>query len=276
MVGSVYPYLDTHRQEMDNDCIHDDAYYYDTPHIPLLLTCKLIRKESEILLYERNTFVMPTASLTAKFFSTSLNTLTRQSWVKLVEIDLDPSDLAPADKAVIRGSQRRWHEQHQHQLRNQNAPSALDDQRIYAEDLHKAFKTYLVKVVWPGKLAPIMNHLVLDKLTVNLECSRCEDECCTLFAGALTAFMPGFALAVPKKFQTYAQFDLDEAGIFDVGDYPEYPERIMTTAVEKWSLDHGRCDQNSQPVSGSWNISRSDRWLEDAKLEINQVGMWGP
>lgn len=59
VVGHVYPYLGLHRQEMDNDHIHDEAYYYDTPAISLLCTYKRIREEAELLLYKRNTFVLP-------------------------------------------------------------------------------------------------------------------------------------------------------------------------------------------------------------------------
>ena len=273
MVGCVYPYLGSHRQEMDDDCIHDDAFYHDSPAVSLLRTCKRICEEAEPLLYKRNTFILPNVSFTTRFFDTSLNTDTRRLWVKTVELDLDPSDMASMDKSVINSSRPGLYKSYQERLSDQPGHSASESNRLCTRDLHKAFKQQLVTETWPAKLAPILKHLLLDKLIVNLECSTCEDGCCELFAGALTAFRNGFVLAVPKIFQTFGLLELDAVGLFDRGEYPEAPETIISTAIKSWSSGHGHHDDVSEPV---WETSHSDGWVEEAELEVERVGVWGP
>lgn len=103
VVESVYPISGVSSLGLQTDVVHQDAYYYDTPNVSWLETCKQVSWEAEHM-YQQNKFVMPTSSLTARFFANTMNTAVRRSWLKSVEIYLDPSDLDTEDRKVICGS----------------------------------------------------------------------------------------------------------------------------------------------------------------------------
>ena len=100
--------------DMGSDIVHQDVYFYDVPSISLLLICKKVRGEAELLFYEKNTFVMPTSRPTARFFALSMLTPIRQSSLKSVEVDLDPSDLDLHDKSIICSSRSGSNTQSEH------------------------------------------------------------------------------------------------------------------------------------------------------------------
>ena len=144
VVGRVYPYLETHRSQAETDIIHYDAYNDDTPSIALLLVSK---QEAEVFLYKDNTFVMPTAFLTAKFFTYSMATSTRRSWLRSLELDLDPSDLDTEGRKTICGLRLGWHEQFWQIMQDgTNRPTASDFFRLCGKEIHEANKRHLVDV----------------------------------------------------------------------------------------------------------------------------------
>lgn len=116
VVGNVYPNLESHCWEVQTDVVHQDAYYFEAPNVSLLKTCKRVIWEAEHLLSQKNTFVMPTASLTARFFANTMTTAVRRSWLKSVEIYLDPSDLDSEDRKVIFGPRLDWYRQFERAL----------------------------------------------------------------------------------------------------------------------------------------------------------------
>ncbi len=273
MVGRVYPYLETHRQDVENDQVQQDAYYHDAPNISLLLACQKVRWEAEHLLYERNTFVMPTSSLTVKFFKTSMATTARRSWLKSVEISFESSDLDKKDKEIICGLRLGWYEQfEQAQRLGANAPSASYFLRTYGKALHRERKEHLVSISWPRKLTPILQYLKLDELFIDIGCSKCEDDCCTMYAGALVAFLEGFALTVPKKLQI---FGLMAAADEYYTDSANYQDLIVHDMIKQWS-DYRGCPGTSLETLSN-NSRDGDDWvIHDRDWEKLQVGMWGP
>ncbi len=271
-VENVYPYLESHRWELQTDIAHHDAYYFDAPNVSLLKTCKQINWEAESILYKRNTFVMPTSSLTAKFFANAMATDVHRSWMKAIEIYLDASDLDSADRKVICGPRLDWYTQFERALRlDRDGPRASHFLRTCGKELHRANKAYLINNSWPRKVAPILEHLKLDTLAVNIDCSKCEDDCCNLYAGALAAFSEGFALGTPKNLKMYGLLDLIAANYFDPEDNAE---EIIRSTIERWSQDR------RVAMEPSLNPMDGDEWLEDIEedieWEVEQVGMWGP
>ncbi len=272
VVDNVYPYLEPHRLELETDAAHLDAYYFDAPNVSLLKTCKRISWEAEHLLYQHNTFVMPTSSLTAKFFANTMTTTVRRSWMKSIEVYLDPSDLDTADRKVVCGSQLDWPRQLEQALRlDGNAPPASHLLRTCGKELHRANKTYLVEISWPRKMAPILEHLQLDTLVLNIDCSKCEDDCCTLYAGAVMAFHEGFALGMPKDLKIYGLPDLVAEDYFDPEDDPE---EITRATIEQWSQDR-RADLEA-PLNPMGDPTNGDVWRDDMEWELEQVGKWRP
>ena len=273
IVGRVYPYLETHRQDVENDLVQQDAYYHDAPNVSLLLACKKVRCEAEHLLYKRNTFIMPTSSLTVRFFENSMATTARRSWLKSVELSFKSSDLDKKDKEIICGLRLGWYEQYERAQRlRANPPSASHFLRIYGKELHQERKAHLVSISWPRKLAPILNYLELDELLVDIGCSKCEDDCCTMYASALVAFLEGFALAVPKKLQIFGLLD---AANEDYTDSANYEDVIVYDTIKRWSEERGCPGMTLEKLL---NIDHDgDAWVfDDQDWERLQVGKWGP
>ena len=185
-------------------------------------------------------------------------TSARRSWLKSIELDLDPSDLDTKDRKVICGSRLDWQEQFQQAMRfGTTHPTASDVLIACGSDLHQANKRHLVDVGWPEELTPILVHLQLDELIVNIDCSICQGTCCTLYAGALLAFRKGFALALPLSLKIFGLFEATNAGYFeaeefygdnlDVDDSTEDdateisvderqpPEAIVDNLIKRWS-----------------------------------------
>ena len=111
MVGKVYPYLETHRLEAQTDIIQYYAYNDDAPNTALLLMNRQIHQEAEVFLYKQNMFVLPALGLAVKFLGISLATSIRRSWLKSIELTLDPCDLTSEDRKVVCDSRLGWYEQ---------------------------------------------------------------------------------------------------------------------------------------------------------------------
>lgn len=86
---------------------------------------------------------------------------------------------------------------------------------VMAKKLHQANKIHLIDISWPRKVAPILQHLQLDTLIINIDCSKYEDDCCTLYADAVMALAEVFALRMPKKLEVFGISDLVDADYSD-------------------------------------------------------------
>ena len=272
VTGNVYPYLEAHRWEVQTDIVHQDSYYYDTPNIPLLKTCKSIHWEAERFLYQKNNFVMPTSTLTEKFFTNSINTSLRRSWLKSIELDLDASDLGTEDLKVIHGSRLGWYKQFERALKlDRRAPSPSYFLRTCGREVHRANKAYLVDICWPRKLAHILEHLRLEKLVVNIENSRCEDGCCPMYAGAVAALHEGFALAMPKTITIYGTEQFIDENYFDLRD--DVGE-IIQNRIKRWSLDRRCRDLVAEVAAGRLEDNGRGTWLRNIEWEVDLQGKW--
>ena len=136
--------------------------------VALLQVNKTIHVEATPILYQMNTVVLPNARLTARFFDICLNSAEQRRWLKKVELTFCASDMPASLKSSLIAS---------------TSPS----QR------HERLKHHLGHLIWPAKLAAILDHTQLEKLTVHLGESACPMGCCSIENRALAAFRKGFA-----------------------------------------------------------------------------------
>lgn len=235
-MGHVYPYLESQRA-IDVRSVPEEANTFEVPCTALLAVCKLIHEESENLLYRKNTFVLPAAALSAKFFSNSMYSDTRRAWIKSVELKLSPYDLSQGKKLEI-------FEEEQCKLRdhfvytdwtgitpNGNS-SAFSLMLGWQRELHKRYKDELRLECWPKKMAPILEHLQLDELVVSFAESVCSFNCCRLPLRARKAFRQGFAKGVPKLLRL--------ENILEEGRPQTIAEAEIKRNIQRWTLLNAR------------------------------------
>jgi len=189
VVGKIFPYNKRLRAD-DQDgnagyletrprqSASQQARDFHAPHLALLEVCSAIHEEARPILYQKNTVVLPTAPLTAKFFTQALRTQQEKSWLKHLELKLSCRDLSFNEEAasnIIKHSPLEFHE---------------------------ACWRKLAYTVWPTKVEPILKHTRLDVLTVDLTDTVCSLGCCKMDLTALLAFRDGFVHGVgPLKLE---------------------------------------------------------------------------
>lgn len=193
VVGHVFPYAFAERSS-DTQHGHKELVGWRStsstkPAVNILAVCQTIRREAEPILYQNNTFNLPTRDLTARFFGSSLNTPERRSWLKRVEVSLEERDMVKADREVVLDEQLLL-------AREELLFSRGQDNRL-GYLLHDGYSNHLVSVIWPRKLAPILNLLRLEKLVVDFSRACCPSMCCKLHRKAAMAFDGGFAMGMP-------------------------------------------------------------------------------
>ena len=186
VVGKVFPYTFSERYA-DLDYTFKDtrrvSLGYEVPEVQILRVCKAVYREAEEMLYQKNTFVLPTRNLTARFFETSLNTEVRRAWVKSLEVTLDSADMTEKDRITC------WEDINP-------PPEGLED--IYYV-FHERYKDQLVRKDWPQKLKNVLDFLLLDKIVVDLsERICCKGRCKVVGRDTREAFFSGFAMGMPK------------------------------------------------------------------------------
>ena len=166
---------------------------YEAPGVALLQVCWRIHEEAEPMLYKRNTFVLPTADLTARFFQLGLHNDSRRAWLKSVDISFEALDLTLSDRGVV-------FDKLFGKYRNRMLLTDRDHSWMvgFKWELHRQVVKYLGRVVWPRKAAYVLN-LGLDDLTIHLTNSKCSEGCCSMRATAVRAMKHGFAKGMPKE-----------------------------------------------------------------------------
>ena len=144
------------------------------------------------MLYQDNTLVLPTGDLTARFFKTCLNTEARRASVKSIEVTLESADMIEKDKEICLKNALPLY---RHDMLNPTRRGMRD----FYNDLHEYQLEDLVLEIWPRKLKPVLDFLLLDKLVVDLGKSRCPGGCCKIDDhDTRKAFSSGFAMGVPR------------------------------------------------------------------------------
>jgi len=191
VIGNVIPYQDANTAALSK-CEYPLSPVYEHPSVHMLNTCRLIHAEASSTLYSRNTFLLPTTSLTKEFFTKALHNPTRRSWVKSVYLMLWPEDMNQTERQVLGDKVREY------ESTSPEVPSHYISVKMHAAD-----KLHVRLVSWPQKVNLILDHLALDKLVVNLAGSICHFRCCWQEPGAILAFQKGFAHGMPAFFRMY-------------------------------------------------------------------------
>ncbi|MCJ1394276.1 hypothetical protein MMC18_007154 [Xylographa bjoerkii] len=219
-VGSIYPYFET--QNNDYHCYRGDfklpqfryschEVLYELPSVHLLQTCRLVHQEASPILYSKNHILLPILDLTLRFFNECLNTPERRSWVKSVGLSLESGDMYENEREIV--FNRRWRNLRASMTEavypNRFRYNMLhEDFANWGQDLHLAYKRHLTQVIWPRKVAPLLEFLALDFLHLTMEATNCHNECCNLANSALSVFTLGFAKGVPKRLKI-SEYPLD-------------------------------------------------------------------
>ena len=70
-------------------------------YVVLFCVSRIIHQETELLLYSKNIFYLPTATLFARFFSHCVSADVRKTLIKLTEFSMTDYDLAGEDLKAI-------------------------------------------------------------------------------------------------------------------------------------------------------------------------------
>ncbi|KAL6712925.1 hypothetical protein ACLMJK_009480 [Lecanora helva] len=205
VVGKVYPYFFSQQSgqpegNLDpggNDSTLQEETGQYLPETALLQVCKVTYQEAEPLLYQRNTFVLPTADYIVRLFTHSLYNEIRRRMIKSVECTFDSADLSPRDREEILDEK----------LKN-DRDSMLFPERIgvdlwpndFLDSLHVAYKHRLTFSTWPQMVSHLLD-LELDDLTIDFSNVLCTSGCCYLRAMAVRELCKGFAKAMPRKIE---------------------------------------------------------------------------
>lgn len=147
------------------------------------------------MLYQGNTFVLPTRNFTARVFETSLNTGARRAWVKSLEVTLDRADMTEEDGEFGLEDITSTH--------RDNIPYSAPEE-LWTVDfaLHEINKDHLGRKTWPRKLKPVLDFLLLDKIVLDLHDShRSRSFCKVADHNTRDAFFRGFAIGMPKMME---------------------------------------------------------------------------
>lgn len=185
---TLYEYED----DEDDECTGLELSDCEVPSVALLQVCKRIHEEAELMLYQRNIFVLPACDLTTLFFKRSLHNDIRKSWVKSVELEFIAADLTKKDREMVLDAQIA--------LRRNDLLFPEKARRLdagFAHDLHVAYIDRLVDVVWPRKASYVIDYLALRKIHLKFGRSACNEDCCFLPGAAIQAMKGGFAKGMP-------------------------------------------------------------------------------
>ncbi|CAD6582203.1 MAG: hypothetical protein ASARMPRED_000896 [Alectoria sarmentosa] len=273
-IGKIYPYREKQSEE-----VQEYAGHLNTSATPLSCAitkgkksnaalCLGIRQVNKTtyeevtpIMYKRNTVVLPRAPLAAKFFHNCLDSVEKRLWLKDVELELCASDI----------SLQEWN--NSKQFKGLDLPcgmvpsSTLEQEGKLAKKWHNIWKQHLADVVWPEKLAPILDDTKLDKLTVKFAKSKCAALCCYMDKQACAAFQRGFANGMVKHISLHnlALHDLGEWQDPDPESFKRGDREIEGTVLATVSDAEGEEDLDRDVIQMGEQIAR---WTRARKLGV--------
>lgn len=153
---------------------------------------------------------------------------------QVIEITLESADLIGKDREIC----LKHTSPHRHDILN---PTGEGLHAFYTT-LHRYESVELVQEIWPRKLKPVVDCLLLDKLVVDLGDSCCTGRCCKMADyETRKAFSSGFAMGMPKVVQL--------RGADNAEDFKAYIEE--ETAKRQSML--GGVQQQNKGVSVAFN-----------------------
>ncbi|MCJ1460458.1 hypothetical protein MMC28_010840 [Mycoblastus sanguinarius] len=203
VVGKIFPY--NHRAKAEDEAnkaqvvrgvqrlsAFEEADNYEKPTTALLQVSSSIYNEAAPIMFEKNTVVLPKASLSVGFFSKAFHTPERKLWLKSLELKLSWADMSHTEKSEIA-------DRHLSKIRNTLLrPPYTHDENFLSDEYAAKGLSYHddcrcgISRLWSCKVEEFLEETYLKKLNVNFSDTYCPLGCCKMDLAALMAFSRGF------------------------------------------------------------------------------------
>ena len=215
VVGKIFPY-NHYAAEYRNRYAMKEAENYPKPDMSIIQVSRLIRRESEPILYSKNNVSLPPLRWTKMFFERCFHNTVRCSWIRSVTITLSCRDAYMSTHLKGDEKLRREFEDLRlaikgcawYRLHPEMSQSIRDETvRQYRAD---CIIRRITDIAWRDKANLILEKLALEDLTVR-QGHRGPLKTYLIGSGlwvedrALHAFKAGFAFGLPKSllFETF-------------------------------------------------------------------------
>lgn len=178
------------------------------------------------------------------FLLCCLNTRQRKSWLKSVEMELTRLDMEPEERSQLFKEKVAQLEPHFTKLREAycNAPQRGEAVWDFLRNFDLSYEAYLIQKQWPAKLAPVLDELKLENLTVGVRGISPRDTDRRLGESALEAFNRGVANGLPDILIVTGCLEDDEE---------------MERLISKWSQE-----RETRRHSQGYYLNRTREWIE--------------
>ena len=207
VVDKVFPYIRSRAEDRKRIAIKEAASYRQ-PDISIIQVSRLIKRESEPILYSKNIISLPSLQWTKRFFDRCLHNTVRCSWIRSVTISLSCSDAyISTDLKGEEGLQREFEDlrlaiKGLYELHPGMSQSIRDETvRQYRVE---CIVRRITDIAWRDKVNLILEKLALEDLTVRQGQGGPLNSyfLATRFLAedrALHAFKSGFAFGFPRR-----------------------------------------------------------------------------
>ena len=203
--GKVFPYQNFEAAE-NTKFENKEAQEHPSPNTSITKVSRLIRKESEAVLYSKNTLVLPSRRWTQMLFVKCLHNESRRSLIRSIYISFSHrdaylrKDFRKNKKLRDRSEELRLKIKTQYPLR-QFPSQSIKDQciRQYREAI---IVQNITDIAWLDKAICVLDNLQLDDMTVRFASAvrpyNSPDDL-RLAAQSIRTFRAGFAFRLPTR-----------------------------------------------------------------------------
>ena len=244
--GKVFPYSSFDNTKKDDK----EANGYTRPTTAITQVSKLIQKESESILYSKNTFVLPSRRWTKAFFDNCLHNQSRRSSIRSVQVQFSCKDAYLSDELIKNLKLRdlcdklRQEMKAKYPLRSDMVQSLKDEYvRRYRED---TIIRRITDIAWLDKANYILDNLKLDDMAVKFISQGIVRD--YIFPGniwpeelVIDAFKAGFVFGIPTRlsFEGFHQMALRRASVYDYARQKMVDWTALRDTGESGNVDLG-------------------------------------
>ena len=216
------------------------------PQLSLLCTCRRLKVEAEPVIYQ-NTVILRKEEDIQSFFQKTIPTPARKLLPKSIEVSLGRDDFTTLDSCMV----------YNHGItKSRGLLASSGSINEYNREIHRFAKLKLRDATWQRKVDPILDHLRLDRLILDLSDSFCPEDCdCRMAAMAVLCFEKGFAVHTPKIVEVKG-WELDDLDI----------AAVVGECLGTWTMRRaGKVAGDADSALGT--ISEAEKWLLDMASE---------
>lgn len=202
--GKVFPYRSFDGIKKEDK----EASAYARPTTNITQVSKLIKRESESVLYSRNTFVLPSRRWAKAFFDNCLHNGLRRSYIRSVQVSFSCKDAYMSEDIRTSPKLRDECEKLRQGIKKKypirpDMPQSLKDEHVsrYRED---TIIRRITDIAWRDKANDILDNFKLDDLTVRFASEGMVQR--YIFPRriwpeklVIDAFRAGFAFGIPTR-----------------------------------------------------------------------------